>query len=84
LYDRIAVLGDHWAGVGKNLNEAVSAYNKSVASLESRVLVTARRFRELKVASEDKDIRMLTPVETHTRGLQASELLPATSEHGAT
>jgi len=84
LYDRIAVLGDHWAGVGKNLNEAVSAYNKSVASLESRVLVTARRFRELKVASEDKDIRMLTPVETHTRGLQASELLPGTPEHGAT
>jgi DNA recombination protein RmuC len=77
LYDRIAVLGDHWAGVGKNLNEAVSAYNKSVASLESRVLVTARRFRELKVASEDKDIRMLTPVETHTRNLQAAELLPA-------
>jgi DNA recombination protein RmuC len=75
LYERIAVLGDHWAGVGKNLNEAVGAYNKSVASLESRVLVTARRFRELKVASEDRDIRMLNPVETQTRSVQAAELL---------
>ncbi|PKO84077.1 MAG: DNA recombination protein RmuC [Betaproteobacteria bacterium HGW-Betaproteobacteria-11] len=77
LYERLAVLGDHWAGVGRNLNEAVSAYNKSVASLESRVLVTARKFRELKVTGEDKDIRALTPIESQTRTLQAAELLPA-------
>lgn len=77
LYERLAVLGDHWAGVGRNLNEAVAAYNKSVASLESRVLVTARKFRELKVAGEDKEIRQINPIESQTRQIQAVELLPA-------
>lgn len=76
LYERIAVLGDHWAGVGKNLNDAVSAYNKSVATLESRVLVTARKFRDLKVTGEDKEIRDLTPIEVQPRAVQAIELLP--------
>jgi DNA recombination protein RmuC len=75
LYERIGTLADHWAGVGKNLNEAVGAYNKSVASLESRVLVTARRFRDLKVSSEGKEIRELVPVESQTRALQAPEAI---------
>lgn len=76
LYERIATLAEHWAGVGKNLGEAVSAYNKSVASLETRVLVSARKFRELKVAGEDKDVRNLNPVEAQPRAVQAPELLP--------
>ncbi|MDO8314931.1 MAG: DNA recombination protein RmuC [Rugosibacter sp.] len=76
LYERIAVLGDHWASVGKNLNDAVSAYNKSVATLESRVLVTARKFQELKVTGEDKEIRDLIPIEAQSRAVQAIELLP--------
>jgi DNA recombination protein RmuC len=76
LYERIAVLGDHWASVGKNLNDAVSAYNKSVATLESRVLVTARKFQELKVTGEDKEIRDLMPIEAQSRAVQAIELLP--------
>jgi DNA recombination protein RmuC len=75
LYERIATLADHWAGVGKNLNEAVGAYNKSVASLESRVLVTARRFRDLKVSAEGKEIRELAPVESQPRALQAPEAI---------
>lgn len=75
LYERIAVLGDHWAGVGKNLNDAVSAYNKSVVTLERRVLVTARKFRDLKAAGEDKAIRDLNPVELLTSEMQAPELL---------
>lgn len=83
LYERIAVLADHWGGVGKNLNEAVSAYNKSVASLESRVLVSARRFRDLKVVSEDKDIRVLSAVDSHARGLQPVDLPPQEDIPGA-
>jgi DNA recombination protein RmuC len=70
------VLGDHWAGVGKNLNDAVSAYNKSVATLESRVLVTARKFQALEVTGDDKKIRDLVPIEAQTRAVQAIELLP--------
>ncbi len=77
LYERIAVLGDHWGSVGKNLQDAVAAYNKSVSSMEQRVLVTARKFRELKVAPEGREIRDLSPIELLPRAVQAAELLPA-------
>ncbi len=75
LYERIATVTEHWSRVGKNLGEAVGAYNKSVASMETRVLVSARKFRELKVASEDKEIGDLNPVEVLPRDVQAQELL---------
>ncbi len=75
LYDRIATVAEHWSRVGKNLGEAVGAYNDSVASMERRVLVSARKFRDLKVTSEDKEIRDLNPVEVLPRDAQAPELL---------
>ena len=75
LYERIATLGDHWASVGKHLNDAIAAYNKSVGTLETRVLVTARKFQALEVASGDKLIRDLNQVETLPRALQSPELL---------
>lgn len=77
LYERIATLAEHWSGVGKNLGDAVNAYNKSVASMETRVLVSARKFRELKVSSEGKEIRDIAPVESQPRLVQAAEMLPA-------
>lgn len=46
LYDRIGILIDHWAKVGKSLHQAVESYNQSIASLESRVLVSARKLKE--------------------------------------
>jgi len=76
LYDRIATVTEHWGRVGKNLGEAVGAYNRSVASMETRVLVSARKFRDLKVAAEDKEIADLAPVEVLPRDPQAPELLP--------
>jgi DNA recombination protein RmuC len=81
LYDRIATVAEHWGKVGRNLSEAVSAYNKSVASMETRVLVSARKFRELKVAGEDREIVDLSPVELSPRSLQASELLRPVSDN---
>lgn len=74
LYERLATMAEHWSRVGKNLGEAVGAYNKSVASMETRVLVSARKFRELKAASEDKEIADLAPVDSLPRELQAPEL----------
>ena len=78
VYERIATLAEHWAGVGKNLHDAVSAYNKSVASMETRVLVSARKFRDLKVSAEGKEIRDLSPIETQPREISVPEFTPLT------
>jgi DNA recombination protein RmuC len=75
LYERIASLAGHWTDVGNRLDKAVEAYNKSVATLESRVLVSARRLRDLKAGSETVDIEPIEPVEVTARQLQAPELL---------
>lgn len=74
LYERLATLADHWSGVGKNLGDAVAAYNKAISSLETRVLVTARRFRDLQAISGDKEIRDLAPVDSTPRLPAADEL----------
>ncbi|MGE5465542.1 MAG: DNA recombination protein RmuC [Methanocella sp.] len=72
LYERIAVLAGHWSDVGSRLDKAVEAYNKSVSTLESRVLVSARRLRDLKAAPEDTEIEVIEPVERTARALQAA------------
>jgi DNA recombination protein RmuC len=75
LYQRLSVLGDHFAGVGKGLNGAVAAYNKAVGSLEGRVLVTARRFADMGViGTGEKDIAQPITVDAATRALQSPEL----------
>jgi DNA recombination protein RmuC len=80
LFARIGVLARHWGEVGERLGRAADAYNRSVVTLESRVLVSARRFRDLKAAPEDTEIVALEPIEVLPRGLQAPELLEADPE----
>ena len=72
LYDRLGGLGRHVDQLGRTLTKAVSAYNQTVGSLESRVLVTARRLNDLGVV--DGDLEPLAPVEETARALSASEL----------
>ena len=69
LYKRLATMGEHAQRVGKSLDAAVGAYNKFVGSLESQVLTQARRFEDLKVDHEGREIGELTPVETSARDL---------------
>ncbi len=73
LYDRIRILAGHFDDLGKGLDRATGAYNKAVGTLESRVLVTARRFKELG-AGTDKDIEILDTLDTAPRALQADEM----------
>lgn len=47
LYERLTTQTEHFADVGKALKRAVDSYNKSLRSMESRVLVTARKFERL-------------------------------------
>ena len=52
LHQRLGTLGGHLAKVGSSLESSVKAYNQAIGSLESRVLVTSRRFHDLKVVDE--------------------------------
>ena len=75
LHERLSVMAGHWAKVGKNLGDAVGAYNKAVASLESRVLVSARRFKDLKAVPDGREIGEVGQVEVLPRAVPAVELL---------
>jgi DNA recombination protein RmuC len=81
LYKRLSVMGAHTAGVGRALEQAVGKYNQLVGSLETQVMVSARRFEDLKVDHEGREIGELPPVEGSPRTLSRPELLAsATSE----
>ena len=68
LHDRLRLFAEHITSVGTGLDRAVESYNKAVGSLESRVLVSARKFAELGASVAD-DIPELAPIETTARAL---------------
>ena len=53
LYDRLGLVSDHWGKVGRQLNTVVDSYNQAVASLESRVLITAKKLKESSGITKD-------------------------------
>jgi DNA anti-recombination protein RmuC len=73
LYDRLAGMGRHVDGLGRALTNAVASYNKTVGSLESRVLVTARKLNELGVV--EAELEQPAPVEDTVRALSAPDLV---------
>jgi len=76
LYERIGSLATHWGDVGDKLEKAVGAYNRSVGALETRVLVTARKFVELEAATpDDGELEAPKPAEALPRPLVAPELV---------
>ena len=73
LYDRIGGMGRHVDRLGRALTNAVSTYNQAVGSLESRVLVSARKLNELGVV--EAELEPPRPVEETTRAISAAELV---------
>jgi DNA recombination protein RmuC len=68
LHDRLRTLGKHFEAVGRGLDRAVESYNMAVGSLETRVMVSARKFAELGSPVID-DLPPMTVIDTTTRNL---------------
>ncbi|WP_163064200.1 DNA recombination protein RmuC [Actinomadura bangladeshensis] len=75
LHERLITMASHMHDLGRALDNSVTAYNKVIGSLESRVMVTARRFEDLKVV--EGHLEPLAPVDASARPLKRPELLEA-------
>ena len=73
LHARLGVMADHLTRLGKGLATATDSYNAAIASFESRVLVSARKFKELGATSQEAEIIELRAVEGGVRRLQSPE-----------
>jgi DNA recombination protein RmuC len=73
LYERLSIMAGHFEDLRKGLDKAVDSYNKAVASFESRVLVSARKFKELG-ASTGADIETIEPIDKTPRALQSPDV----------
>jgi DNA recombination protein RmuC len=78
LHERLGTMGGHLDKLGRSLTAAVGAYNRAVGSLETRVLVSARKFTELEVS--DQDLVAPVSVTDAPRPLTSAELMDAVGE----
>jgi DNA recombination protein RmuC len=72
LYDRLRTFTNYFAEIGRGLDRALDSYNKGVGSLEARVLVTARKFKECG-AIAGEEIETLEPIDKVARPLSLDE-----------
>ncbi len=80
LYSRLASMSDHVAGLGKSLGSAVDKYNAFVGSLETKVLTQARRFEDLQVDHEGKELAETKAIESQPRPAAKLAALAGTPE----
>lgn len=76
LYKRLSDMAGHFSRLGQSLSGAMKAYNSTVGSLESRVLPSARRFKDLNAAFAQDDLAVLASIHQDVRPLLAPELMP--------
>jgi DNA recombination protein RmuC len=74
LYDRIRVMAEHFEEVARGLTRSVDAYNRAIGSLESRVLVTARRLKEKGIPAPE-EMPELEVIDHTARAIGAPELV---------
>jgi DNA recombination protein RmuC len=72
LYDRLRTFTGYFADIGRGLDRALDSYNRGVGSLEARVLVTARKFKE-RGALAGEEIEVLEPIDKLARPLSLDE-----------
>lgn len=72
LYDRLRTFTNYFSDIGRGLDRALEAYNKGVGSLEARVLVTARKFKE-RGAIAGEEIETVEPIDKSARALTLDE-----------
>ncbi len=82
LYGRVRVLAGHFEELRRGLDRSVASYNRAAASLESRVLVGARRFRDLGAADGD-ELEPPARIDRAARGFAGAELAGAGEEAAA-
>jgi DNA recombination protein RmuC len=76
IYDRLSTLAEHFANVGTALNRATLCYNQAIGTLESRVLVSARRLKEKGVTAAE-ELPTPEPLDEMARKISADELVDA-------
>jgi DNA recombination protein RmuC len=73
LHERLSTMGSKFDKLGRALGSAVGAYNDTVSSVEGRLLVTARKFRDLSVT--DRELAAPKQIEHSVKQLQQPELV---------
>jgi DNA recombination protein RmuC len=73
LYERLGQMGNRFDKLGRALTTTVNAYNETVGTVETRVLVSARRFRDLQVS--ERELSSPERLEAPVRQIQAPELV---------
>lgn len=72
LYDRLRKISEHFEKLGNSLANAVTHYNNAISSFESRILVSARKFKELSLAN--KEIKEPLLIDTATRSVKSTSV----------
>jgi DNA recombination protein RmuC len=73
LHERLGQLGNRFDKLGRALTTTVNAYNETIGTVETRVLVSARRFRDLQVS--ERELASPERLEAPVRQIQAPELV---------
>lgn len=82
LYDRIRVFAGHFEDIRKAIERTVESYNSAVGSLESRVLASARKFKDLG-ASTGADLAAVEVIDKKARHLKSEEVIQLTEAKAA-
>lgn len=74
LYKRLSVMGTHMAKLGRHIDSTVTSYNSTLSALEKRVLVSARKFKDLGVLTQEKQTESAEQIEKQIKNPTAKEL----------